>query len=339
MSPNTGNNTSVPEDIDPPEDCDSDDDEQAIKESISDTLVDESVSKTWELNPDLFHFRNPAWNLDIQQLYRNAATQLGISAEASVNAELYKLLLYEEGAMFKPHQDTEKANGMFDTLVVSLPSLHEGGELIARHSGDGKMFATATDSAFQFNHIAWYADVMHEVRPVTSGYRFVVVYNLVRTSPGAVQTAAKLLGEKDELGTVLAAWNQGIKKENSDAPRFLLYQLEHEYTEESLKTNSLKGVDKLKADCLSDEDDDEDGHHVIEDVLDTSLETKRLVDLDGTLLGQGIDVGEQDFILDDPFARDPDHEDYEEYMGNYGPDATHFYYDSVCGHFYPRCGH
>lgn len=93
---------------------------------------------------------------------------------------------------------------------------------------------------------------MHEVRPVTSGYRFVVVYNLVQTSPGAVQTAAKLLGEKDKLGTVLAAWNRGIKKENSDAPRFLLYQLEHEYTEVSLKINSLKGVDKLKADCLSD---------------------------------------------------------------------------------------
>lgn len=45
---------------------------------------------------------------------------------------------------------------MFGTLVVSLPSVHEGGELIARHNGDGKMFATATNSAFQFNHIAWW---------------------------------------------------------------------------------------------------------------------------------------------------------------------------------------
>lgn len=38
MSPNTGDNTSVPEDINPPEDCDSDDEEQAIKELI-DTLL------------------------------------------------------------------------------------------------------------------------------------------------------------------------------------------------------------------------------------------------------------------------------------------------------------
>lgn len=219
---------------------------------------------------------------------------------------------------------------------------------------------------------------MHEVGPVTSGYRFVVVYNLVQTSSGAVQTAAKLLGEKDELGNVLAAWNRGIKKENSGAPTFLLYQLEHEYTQESLEMNALKGLDKLKADYLNDvcsqngvgcylascekwetggcagdgynrydgydeeeeeEDDDEDGHHEIEELLDTTLEIKCLVDLDGTLLGRGIDVNEEDFIQDDPFAREPDHENYEGYMWNSGPDASHFYYDSVCGHVYPRCGH
>ncbi|KAL9580360.1 MAG: hypothetical protein Q9212_004541 [Teloschistes hypoglaucus] len=428
MNPGTGENTTVSENIDPPEDCDSDEDEQAIhqiKESIdtllsyikssgsfatggpirniplpglsihdvslialplseqaakdiikvchqapygkgSDTLVDESVRKTWELNPDLFQFQNPAWNPNIQQLARNAATQLGISAEASINAELYKLLLYEEGAMFKPHQEYIILPS--HPSLVSLPSVHEGGELVARHHGDGKTFATATNSAYQFNYIAWYADVMHEVRPIASGYRLVVVYNLVQTSPGAVQTAAKLLGEKDKLGTVFAAWGRGIKKQNADAPNFLLYQLEHEYTEESLKTNALKGLDKLKADCLNDvcsqndvgcylascekmesggcagdgynrydgydddeeeEDDDDDGPHFIEDVLDSSLQIKRLVDLDGDLVGRDIDVNEEDFIQDEPFAREPDHEDYEGYMGNSGQDATHFYYDSL----------
>lgn len=209
---------------------------------------------------------------------------------------------------------------------------------------------------------------MHEVRPVTSGYRLVVVYNLVQTSPGVVQTAAKLLGERDELGSVLAAWNRGTKKDSTGAPTFLLYQLEHEYTEESLKMNALKGRDKLKVDCLNDvcskngvgcylascekmesggcagkkydgydddeEDDDEEGPHALEDVFDMSLEIKRFVDLDGTLLASGIDVNEEDFIQDDPFARDPDHEDYEGYMGNSGPDATHFYYDSVSRHVY-----
>lgn len=38
ISPDVGNNTSVPENIDPHEDCDSDDDEQVIKDSIDDLL-------------------------------------------------------------------------------------------------------------------------------------------------------------------------------------------------------------------------------------------------------------------------------------------------------------
>lgn len=63
------------------------------------------MRKTWELNPDTFEFQNPAWNPNIQELARVAATRLGIYAEAPINAELYKLLLYEEGAMFKPHQE------------------------------------------------------------------------------------------------------------------------------------------------------------------------------------------------------------------------------------------
>ena len=46
--------------------------------------------------------------------------------EVEVSAELYKLLVYEKGGFFLSHRDTEKAPGMFATLVISLPSSHEG---------------------------------------------------------------------------------------------------------------------------------------------------------------------------------------------------------------------
>ncbi|KAI4198509.1 MAG: hypothetical protein LQ350_005238 [Teloschistes chrysophthalmus] len=105
-----------------------------------------------------------------------------------------------------------------------------------------------------------------------------------------------------------------------------------------LSEHAAKDIIKMeRGECAGDgyddddeeeEDDDDNGPHLIEEVLDTSLEIKRLVDLDGNLLGRGMDVDEEDFIQDDLFARDPDHEDYEGYMGNWGPDATHFYYDS-----------
>ncbi|GKZ38721.1 hypothetical protein AbraIFM66950_011157 [Aspergillus brasiliensis] len=61
-------------------------------------------------------------NLDIPGqigiLVNNAVTGLGLTAQPEeVKADLYKLLIYEEGAFFHPHQDSEKADGMFVTLV------------------------------------------------------------------------------------------------------------------------------------------------------------------------------------------------------------------------------
>jgi len=58
---------------------------------------------------------------------------IGLGAGVGVKAELYKLLVYDDGSFFLEHRDTEKSPGMFGTLIVALPSLHTGGELVIRH--------------------------------------------------------------------------------------------------------------------------------------------------------------------------------------------------------------
>jgi len=63
-------------------------------------------------------------------------------------------------------------------------------------------------------------------------------------------TAAHLLHEKNAMRKALAAWNRGIKRGNINTPRFLVYQLDHKYTEASLGLDSLKGLDKARADYL-----------------------------------------------------------------------------------------
>jgi hypothetical protein len=68
------------------------------------TLVDTSVRKTWEISPGDFELRNPAWQPFIQGVVRKVSAGLGVDATGNgVSAELYKLLLYDEGALFKPH--------------------------------------------------------------------------------------------------------------------------------------------------------------------------------------------------------------------------------------------
>ena len=66
--------------------------------------------------------------------HKKAIQGLGCQ-QTPVTAGLYKLLLYDAGGFFVSHRDTEKTKGMFGTLVIVLPSLHRGGELVVRHAG------------------------------------------------------------------------------------------------------------------------------------------------------------------------------------------------------------
>lgn len=50
---------------------------------------------------------------------------LGVQDNVSVQADLYKLLLYQTGDHFVPHRDTEKAPGMFATMTLLMPCQHE----------------------------------------------------------------------------------------------------------------------------------------------------------------------------------------------------------------------
>jgi hypothetical protein len=115
----------------------------------TETLVNESVRESWQLDADQFFFKNPLWDVQIGTIMHEAISGLGLNADPlEIKAELYKLLVYEEGAFFLPHQDSEKADGMFGTLVVCLPSKHEGGDVIASHKGDSIKFQTAPESEF-----------------------------------------------------------------------------------------------------------------------------------------------------------------------------------------------
>ena len=154
------------------------------------TVVNENVRKTWELDADEFTCGNPAWQAYLNQLSKQATQNLGVEVAAS--AQTYKLLLYEEGAFFKPHRDTEKLPGMFGTMVVCLPSEHTGGEVQLVHNGKQQSMVTATTSAHDLSALAWYSDVQHEIKPVTSGYRLVLTYHLVQDESIPRQTAARL---------------------------------------------------------------------------------------------------------------------------------------------------
>lgn len=206
------------------------------------TKLDPSVRHCRQIDAEDLVFGNPAWRGAVELLATAAGEELGIPEP--VKAVPYKLLLYEEGGQFAPHRDTEKVPGMFGSLIVSLPSKHEGGELIVRHGGRGEHidFAAAQTNLLSIPYAAFFADCEHEVRPVTSGRRLCLAYHLVvagrkkktdlgAPSPGAEQLAP-FLAEKADDGDLTAVL------------------LEHRYTETDFSVTELKGDDRARADAL-----------------------------------------------------------------------------------------
>ena len=70
------------------------------------------------------HLVGAEWAAFMERVTSKACDGLGVPPEA-VTAELYKLVLYEAGSFFVPHRDTEKADGMFGTMVIVLPSIYK----------------------------------------------------------------------------------------------------------------------------------------------------------------------------------------------------------------------
>jgi predicted 2-oxoglutarate/Fe(II)-dependent dioxygenase YbiX len=212
------------------------------------TLVDTDVRRTWQIAADDVHLSGRSWAETLDTIIAQVATGLGVTG--AVSAELYKLLVYDAGSFFVEHRDTEKIPGMFATLVVVLPSACEGGELIVRHRGhEVSLDLNCTDSA-EVSFAAFYADCVHEVRPVTSGFRLTLVYNLTRG--GRRQPAVPPAYDREQAAITALLRRWVVEKDSPDdsSPEKLIYPLEHAYTPAELSFDALKSADAAAAAVL-----------------------------------------------------------------------------------------
>lgn len=213
------------------------------------TLVDTNVRRVWRMKPEQFTLANPGWRQFVQRTVGTVQTELGLENQ-KLEAHLYDLLLYEPGSFFLPHRDGEKLDRMVATLVIALPSAFQGGELVVRHDGQEQTidFSQAENSRFQIHFAAFYADCEHEVRPLRAGHRLCLVYNLTLAKAKVTKALrAPRRGEHvAEISRILRQWATG------DGPEKLAVTLEHQYTEEGMAWDALKGVDRAKARVLAE---------------------------------------------------------------------------------------
>jgi len=214
----------------------------------ADTIVDTSVRRTWQIAQDRVHLAGKHWSRTLDQTVVRVAEGLGVSEP--VSAELYKLLVYDAGSFFVSHRDTEKSPGMFATLVLALPSISTGGELVVKHQGREVRLDLKCEEPSEIAFAAFYADCVHEVLPVTAGCRATLVYNLVRAGKGALPQPPSYDSETARAIALLRGWAKLKQASSEDAPEKLIYPLEHAYTPAALDFGQLKGADAAVARVL-----------------------------------------------------------------------------------------
>lgn len=142
-------------------------------------------------------------------------------------------------------KSTEKVPGMFATIVIVLPSPYTGGEVRVLHGSEEKVLDFCGSSQQNTAVLAWYTDVLHEVKPIKSGFRLALSYNLIQTGPNSIPLLPTEDSAATHLRQVLAQWADGAF---DSPPDVICYKLEHEYSQSnrSKGVSCLKGVDAHK---------------------------------------------------------------------------------------------
>ena len=209
------------------------------------TLLDPRVRDTWQIPISRVKIDKRLWNRTLQPVLVRLGDDLGLPAGSELRAELQSMLVYTPGQFFVPHQDSEKTDAMIASLVVTLPGSFTGGSLRVTHRGETSEYRS---SKRQLSCVAFYADCRHEVRPVRTGSRIVLTYNLLLMNDTVANVGEPPVATVDAVADRLRAHFRTAPRArwSGDAvrpPDRLVYLLEHEYTERGLSWARLKGAD------------------------------------------------------------------------------------------------
>ena len=236
---------------------------------------------------------------------------------------------------------TEKMEGMFASLIIVLPSKFQGGQVHVSHGDNKDTFDISASSEFSISALAWYTDVIHEVKPVTSGYRLAISYNLVNPLRGLpAPHLPDMHSAVSDVQRIFRRWAKG-KYDLAESSGTIAYLLDHQYSDAGLEFTTLKGKDAALVSNIKRVAEKEGiclrlGNLVyvvsgdagsygcatprMEEVHETGYNIEGLYDLEGDLamLNCPIELSEEDDLIPkNPFEGDkPDHQDFEGYTGN-----------------------
>ncbi|KAM6492215.1 hypothetical protein JOM56_011939, partial [Amanita muscaria] len=204
------------------------------------------------INPSLVSFQNPAWESFLQSNIADISSCLGLPGGYEIRHKLHELVVYE--TPWLTTNSIQEEDGMFATMLVVLPSQYTGGEITVSHGPISKVIDDSTSCMTNIRVLSWYTDVKQKLKSITSGYRLVLSYSLIRRSlsgPEVMPTAANT-SELARLHEILERWHTGGYRQ---LPRHCMVGLVlgHHYSESELDIGqaALKGQDAHKVNQIS----------------------------------------------------------------------------------------
>ena len=287
--------------------------------------------RTYGIEADRVELRNPRWSKTVQYAVRKSVEQLGVlGGESNVRADFHKMLLYEGDGTSSTEHENRTVSGRFGTLVIVLPSEHEGGQVVVRLGNQKCALSIPEPREFSYSYMAWYADADYFVEPICSGSRLALTYDLIHQS-GEMKAArpSSILNDTTAFpDSALESWKARLD-DHDTATNKLVYLFESHYPQEHLGLQSLEGSDHVRTlrlheacqergfstflgqlehtnrrdgyreESEEDEDVDEDQDWILAKVFT----------LEGVCIAESLDIEQDDIIQSQPFEGEPPDEE------------------------------
>jgi hypothetical protein len=207
----------------------------------------------YKVDGSFVKFNNPEWSKNFSILIDSIATKMGFQSN-KCTIKLNSLDLFTTGSKLRVSK-REKNKENITTLLLSLPSIFSGGNLVVHnHIGDEPLeFAKNT---YDLTFAAFHSNLSYEFQEITTGQRVVLSYELLHE--GGDFDLKKNISHVSELTQILKGLNLSNECTIENNYNNLTILLDEEYSDEQIKSQGLgvlKNLDKNRFDLLSKAND------------------------------------------------------------------------------------
>jgi hypothetical protein len=126
----------------------------------------------------------------------------------------------------------------FGTISIILPSEFTGGQLELCDQGWMKEVDFVQNKRLSISVLGSYTGLTHNLKPIRSGYKIVLCYNLIHTSNDICPSLPDMQGPVDKLRHILSLWKQAINR-----PKRLAYVFKRRHSNSDLSMDVFADSD------------------------------------------------------------------------------------------------